>query len=593
MTSEQNRDFVFLQQLDAALPADSQLRSLLRRVKMDLNELLWTVKPELPQIGDSPELRQLRAIARRSPPAPSLSRRKARAGNDEELADGLVASLASSPHILIFSMRSWRIHKIWEGIIGRALIERGATVSAVVCDGLPRCDIFKLDSAGYAAAPCRSCAMFTEQTLSLFGLPVETISDFLTPADRSEARQSVAGWTGDYESFVAEGLPLGELVRPSMMRTLLRGSLEADDLTLRLYREYLEGAVLLARAFRRMLERHRPDTLIVMNGMFFAERIALAIAAQSGLHVVTHERGFMRNRLVLDHDRPANLFRVDEAWEEWKDVALTATEEQELDTYLQGRQSGKSEVVNYWPSVEARQEFIIEQLDLDPQKPILSMFTNILWDTAVYRRDRGFAGMFAWLKDTIDDVAGIPDLQLVLRIHPAEVRLTQKTRERVADRLAQLYPTLPPNVAVVSADSDISSYALIDLSTAVAVYTSTVGLEASLRNVPVLVAGETHYRDKGFTFDVETPEQYAAWLHEVPTWSRLSPDKVELARRYASIFFLRNMLPIDLAAEQNDLTVRLNFDTFEALKPGQNTVLDHVCTAILTRKTFPLAAQTV
>ena len=429
--------------------------------------------------------------------------------------------------------------------------------------------------------------MVTEQTLSLFGLPAETISDFLTQADRAEARQLVADWADDYESFVAEALPLGELVRPSMMRTLLRGSLEPDELTRRLYREYLEGAILLVRAFRRMLDKLNPDTLIVMNGMFFAERIAMAIAAERGLHVVTHERGFMRNRLVLDHDRPANLFRVDEAWEERKDVPLTAAEEQELDAYLQGRQSGKNEVVNYWPSMEARQEFIVEQLGLDPRKPILSMFTNILWDTAVYQRDRGFAGMFDWLQHTIDGVAGIPELQLVLRIHPAEVRLTQKTRERVADRLAQLYPALPPNVAIVSADSDISSYALIDLSTAVAVYTLTVGLEASLRGVPVLVAGETHYRNKGFTYDVDSPEQFAAWLREVPGWPRLAPTQVDLARRYASIFFLRNMLSMSLATESNNLSVQLNFDSFDALKPGQNAVLDHICSAILERKRFP------
>ena len=219
------------------------------------------------------------------------------------------------------------------------------------------------------------------------------------------------------------------------------------------------------------------------------------------------------------------------------------------------------------------------------------MFTNILWDTAVYQRDRGFAGMFDWLQHTIDGVAEIPELQLVLRIHPAEVRLTQKTRERVADRLAQLYPALPPNVAIVSADSDISSYALIDLSTAVAVYTLTVGLEASLRGVPVLVAGETHYRNKGFTYDLDSPEQFAAWLHEVPGWPRLAPTQVDLARRYASIFFLRNMLPMALATESNNLSVQLNFDSFDALKPGQNAALDHICTAILERKSFPLNAK--
>lgn len=571
MTFEPIDDSGLLQQLDAALPADSQLRALLRGAKTELNQLLWAVKPDWPQVGDSPELRQLRSIARNALP-PSIAQ------------DG--------PRVLIFSMRPWRIHKIWEGIIGRALMERGASVSALICDGLPRCDIFKLDAAGYASAPCRACRMVTEQTLSLFGLPVTAISHFLRQSDRAEARKLVESIV-DQGAFVAESLPLGELVRPSMMRTLLRGSLEEDDLTRRLYREYLEGAILLARAIRRALDAVQPEILVVMNGMFFAERIAMAIAAQRGLHVVTHERGFMRNRLVLDHDRPANLFRVDEAWEERKEVPLSADGEAELDAYLQGRQSGKNEVVNYWPSVEARQEYIVQQLRLDPRKPILSMFTNILWDTAVYQRDRGFAGMFDWLQKTIDSVAGIPDLQLVLRIHPAEVRLTQKTRERVADRLAQLYPNLPPNVAVVPAESDISSYALVDLSTAVAVYTSTVGLEAALRGVPVLVAGETHYRDKGFTRDVDSPEQLATWLREAAEWPRLPAQQVELARRYASIFFLRNMLPISLATEFNSLAVQLNFDTFDALRPGRDAVLDHICTAILERKSFPLPASAV
>lgn len=570
MVPESTHDASFLQQMDAALPADSQIRGLLRRVKMDLNELLWTVKPELPQVGDSPELRQLRAVARRSAPPPIAS---------------------GGSRVLIFSMRPWRIHKVWEGIIGRALMERGADVSVLICDGLPRCDIFKLDAAGYAAAPCRACRTYTEQTLSLFGLPVKTLSSYCGPADRTEAHGLAMDWQGDPGAFTAESLPLGELVRPSLMRTLLRGSLEQDDLTRRLYREYLEGAVLLARAISRALDEVDPTTLIAMNGMFFAERIAMAIAAGRGLHVVTHERGFMRNRLVLDHDRPANLFRVDEAWEERKDTPLSTAEEEELDAYLHGRQSGKNEVVNYWPSVEARQDFILDQLQLDPAKPIVSLFTNILWDTAVYQRDRGFAGMFDWLERVIDGVAGIPDLQLVLRIHPAEVRLTQKTRERVADRLAERYPSLPTNVAVVSADSDLSSYALIDLSTAVAVYTSTVGLEAALRGVPVLVAGETHYRNKGFTVDVDSPEQLPDLLQRLPAWPRLTPQQVDLARRYASIFFLRNMLPMTLATESNNLAVKLNFDDFDALKPGCNDTLDHICTAILERQSFPLPAR--
>ena len=33
-------------------------------------------------------------------------------------------------------------------------------------------------------------------------------------------------------------------------------------------------------------------------------------------------------------------------------------------------------------------------------------------------------------------------------------------------------------------------------------YTTTVGLEAAVRGIPVAVAGETHYRGRGFTSDI-------------------------------------------------------------------------------------------
>jgi hypothetical protein len=558
------------------VPGDSRLKASLRRAKMGINELLWTVKPDLPQVGDTSELRNLRAIARHSTPAPTNP---------------------AGSRVLILSMRSWRVHKVWEALIGRGLAERGASVSVVICDGLPRCDMFNFETPGYSAVHCRACQAYTEQIFALSGLRVEQVSAYLRPADAADARSLVVAWTGDYGDFTADGLALGDLVRPSLMRTLLRGTLDSqDELTQRLYCEYLEGSILLARALRQMLDVVLPDTLMLLNGTFFAERIAMAIAAERGLDVVTHERGFMRNRIVLDHDRPANLFRVDEAWELVKDQALTAVQEAELDTYLQSRQSGKNEMVNYWPSVEARHDYIIQQLCLDPQKPILSLYTNILWDTAVYQRDRAFDGMFDWLEYTIDEVAAMPSLQLVIRVHPAEVRLRQKTRERVADRLAARYPSLPANIVVVPTDSDISSYALTELSTAVAVYTSTIGLEATLRGVPVLVAGETHYRDKGFTRDAETRQQYTQLLSDIASWNptsesqpdRLAPEQVALARRYAYLFFHQNMLSFDLITEAADGSIRLNFDTFDVLRSGQNPMLDHICTAILERKGFTL-----
>ncbi len=556
------------QQFKGALPFESGLGQVLRRLKLEVNDVLWAVKPGGPQLDEMGELRQLRQIMRDAaapPPNPAGKR------------------------ILLFGMRAWRIHKVWEGLIGRGLIERGAQVTAIICDGLARCDLYSMTTPAHSPLQCRQCISYARQIFHLFGLPLQELSDFLEVPDFVEAKKIVAAWQGPYQAFTAEGLPLGEMVRPSLMRTLLRGSIEADPLAPPLYRDYLEASILLARAFRRMFDRLQPETLVLLNGMFFAERIGLAIAQERGLHTVTHEAGFMQNQMVLAHDEPACWLRVGQAWERASAQPLTAAEAKTLDDYLRQRETGQNLVVNYWPSVESRHEFIMQELGLNPNKPIVTLFTNILWDTAVYQSDCAFDGMFDWLESTIRQMNALPDLQLVIRIHPAEVRLPrQETRERVLDRLRTTFPTLPANVVVVPPESSISSYILLDLSRVVTVYTSTMGLEAALRGLPVLVAGETHYRGKGFTGDVTTRAGYAAALQAENTQVPLSAEQLMLARRYAHLFFFKSMIPIDLATARADGSIDLNLSSPADLKPGHNAILDHICTAIVDHTPFTL-----
>lgn len=208
---------------------------------------------------------------------------------------------------------------------------------------------------------------------------------------------------------------------------------------------------------------------------------------------------------------------------------------------------------------------------------------------AVFQSDVAFDNMFDWLEYTIHEVSQLSNLQLIIRVHPAEVRIPhQESRERVIDRLAQTFPSLPSNVILVTAESNISSYVLIALSKAISVYTSTIGLEGAVRGVPVLLAGNTHYRNKGFTYDIESREQYSQLIQNMDAGKLSWSESVTLAQRYAHIFFLRSMLPMSLVTEGDGYDIRFNFQSFDALKPGQDKILDHICQAILERKDFVL-----
>ena len=219
--------------------------------------------------------------------------------------------------------------------------------------------------------------------------------------------------------------------------------------------------------------------------------------------------------------------------------------------------------------------------------------------------------MFDWLRRTVQVAAALPDVQLVIRVHPAEVRIPMsESRDRAIDRLEAEFPDLPPNVRLVSdrLDRIPLAFALarharrriranlgwafgfnsvgIDLAKAVLVYTSTIGLEAAVRGKRVLVAGRTHYRGRGFTSDVASREDYRDLLLESLQGDELGAAEVELARRYAYLFFFRFMQDFPWVVDTPRSARRLTFSHLSELAVGRNPVLDRMCEAILEGRPF-------
>jgi hypothetical protein len=130
-----------------------------------------------------------------------------------------------------------------------------------------------------------------------------------------------------------------------------------------------------------------------------------------------------------------------------------------------------------------------------------------------------------------------PEVQLVIRIHPGEL-ITKGPS--VADVVLKTLPSLPENIHLVPADARVNTYDIVDIAELGLVYTTTVGMEMAMSGVPVIVVGNTHYRNKGFTLDPENWQGYFELLTDVlinPGKYRLSQEQVEQAWNYAYRFF--------------------------------------------------------
>lgn len=96
---------------------------------------------------------------------------------------------------------------------------------------------------------------------------------------------------------------------------------------------------------------------------------------------------------------------------------------------------------------------------------------------------------------------------MLLHKYPAEKVLgTQETYANLI-RWSKI-PSLPENCTIIEASEAINSFSIIDLSDIEVCHTSTVGLEFAISGKPVIMVSETHYRVKGFTYDVGNPEVY-------------------------------------------------------------------------------------
>jgi len=76
--------------------------------------------------------------------------------------------------------------------------------------------------------------------------------------------------------------------------------------------------------------------------------------------------------------------------------------------------------------------------------------------------------------------------------------------------------------------------------TFVLVYTTTVGMEMAMSGVPVIVIGQTHYRDKGFTLDPDSWISFFDMLSDFianPGKEQLTKQEIDLAWEYAYRFY--------------------------------------------------------
>jgi hypothetical protein len=428
-----------------------------------------------------------------------------------------------------------------------------------------------------------------ERVYRQLGITVHKYSDWLTAEDRAQARRIAEGVAiHDVREFAFDGLALGEHAYAGALRFFATGSLDDEPQAIPIVRRYLESALLTAFATRRLLRSIQFTSTVVTHGIYVPWGIVAEVSRQERVHVSTWNVAYRKRRFIFSHDDTYHHTLLSEPKEHWENLQLTAAQETELMNYLRSRREGLFDWIVFHRPNRQEPDEIGRRVGLDRGKPVIGLLTNVSWDAQLHYPANAFPSMLEWLVQTCEYFATRPDLQLLIRVHPAEISGFPVSRQPILSELRRRIPRLAPNIHVVPPESGLSTYGLMSLCNAAIIYGTKMGVELSSVGIPVIVAGEAWVRNKGITYDASSREEYFTILNRLPFAEGLGPVQLARARRYAYHFFFNRMIPLPFIEPNAGFPVyRLELNRLQQLLPG-DTGLDTICDGILGRTPFVL-----
>ncbi|RJQ38988.1 MAG: capsule biosynthesis protein [Dehalococcoidia bacterium] len=497
--------------------------------------------------------------------------------------------------LIATSMGGYQRGALVESALAAALTLRGASVDVLLCDSfLPACQL-----TDFAVTPpeqlvrqtpqkrCDSCQWEGKKLFKPLGLPIHWYGQLVTAEEADEARRIAASIPPEQiGEFRLNNLAVGEHALAGDLRYFARSDLENSPTSEVVLRRYLEASVLTVYSLQNLLKRTRYDVACFNHGIYVPQGLIGEVCRQNGVRVVNWCSAYRKQCFIFSHGDTYHHTMVSEPVAEWENIPWNSETEKEILEYLKSRWQGTQDWIWFHDRPQENTDEIQRETGIDFNRPTVAMLTSVMWDARLHYASNAFPSMLDWVLQTIANFAKRPGLQLVIRVHPAEVRGFNPSRQPLVAEIKREFPVLPPNVFVIPPESQISSYAVVSKCNAAIIYNTKMGIEVSSMGIPVIVAGEAWIRNKGFSIDASSPSAYFRILEELPFATGLSAEKLERARKYAYHFFSRRMIPMPFITPGKGIYFGLGISSIKDLSRGHYPGLDVICDGILNGADF-------
>ena len=476
-----------------------------------------------------------------------------------------------------------------------ALRLQGIPVAYFACNaGMSKCVLGTKRDNPQQKPPCKSCiyqskTLYTELPSSQIPNSQFTTSHVTWFTYDHDAQLAFAISNLSLQELMAfeyESIPLGALCLPGLRWILRVYHLTDDESTRYLLREYILSAWNVAQKFSKFLDETNPRIVVVFNGQFFPEATARWVAQKRGLRVITHEVGLnVSSAFFTDGEATIYPIHIPDSFE------MNEKQNATLDAYLSKRFRGDFIMagIKFWSDIKGLDEtFLAKAAQF---KQIVPIFTNVIFDTSQPHANTVFEDMFVWLDMALEVIRKHPQQTLfIIRAHPDEARVRKSSRETVEDWVTRNGVEKEANVIFVGPKETLSSYELIRRSKFVMVYNSTIGLEATILDTPVLCAGKARFTQYPTVFFPQTVEGVRSKMEEF-----LKAEKIDVpaefkrnARRFLYYQLFRSSLPFGDFLEPSVRTTQTRLKNFdlEKLSPANSRAMETIFDGLLNGGDF-------
>jgi hypothetical protein len=511
---------------------------------------------------------------------------------------------AKGPKVLLAtSVGGFSALSMIESVLAVALTLRGAQVHTLLCDKvLPAClraekpevpDPAVFEHYELPTVLCDGCLRTGRYLYEPLGLTNHVFSALLTPEEREKAKRMASEVPfKEIEGYTLRNWAVGEHAYAGALRYFATGNLNDETHGEMVVRRYFEGALLTAFVMDRLLRKHTFTAACFSHGIYSPHGVVGEVCRASGVRVVNWNVAYRKRCFIFSHEDSYHHTLLSEPTGAWETIPWNDEMERQVLDYLKSRWTGVRDWI--WFHEKPDEEFskFAREMGLDPAKPTIGMLTSVMWDAQLHYRANAFPNMLSWAIQTIEYFKQRSDLQLLIRVHPAEIRGTMPSRQPILAEIKKVFPVLPANVFAVPPESPVSTYAAMMQCSAVIIYATKTGVELTSMGIPVIVGGEAWIRNKGLTLDASSPEEYFRILDRLPLVPHADPERMARACKYAYHFFFRRMIPMAFIEPVGGWPPYcLAISRLDDLLPGADPGLDVICDGILSGSPFIYPAE--